>query len=69
MACKLNGGSVSFELGYNTGNLYSPISGVSKISKNCTLFFMNALKIGTFCVDYIKNGYNITRLYFTVHFT
>lgn len=29
MACKLNGGSVSFELGYNTGNLYSPISGLT----------------------------------------
>lgn len=54
MACKLNGGSVSFELGYNTGNLYSPISGVSKISKNCTLLFMNALKIGKFCVDLYK---------------
>lgn len=33
MACKLNGGSVTFELGYNsdTGKSYSPLPDVSNI--------------------------------------
>lgn len=33
MACKLNGGSASFELGFNTGKSYSSIPDVSKLKK------------------------------------
>lgn len=33
MACKLNGGSASFELGFNTGKSYSSIPDVSKFKK------------------------------------
>lgn len=33
MACKLNGGSASFELGFNTGKSYSLIPDVSKLKK------------------------------------
>lgn len=33
MVCKLNGGSVLFEFGFNIGKLYSLIFDVSKLKK------------------------------------
>lgn len=39
MVCKLNGGSVLFEFGFNIGKLYSLIFDVSKLKKNEKVVF------------------------------
>lgn len=41
MACKLNGGSASFELGFNTGKSYSSIPDVSKFKKKMKSSYLN----------------------------
>lgn len=41
MACKLNGGSASFELGFNTGKSYSLIPDVSKLKKKMKSSYLN----------------------------
>lgn len=41
MACKLNGGSASFELGFNTDKSYSSIPDVSKLKKKMKSSYLN----------------------------